>query len=168
MPFALIACELTRASARLDGGAVILTDEPPRDSGARIASLKPIRECLAVVLSDMNVTNGQQAGMQDDSALHERVRAAIAAGDLPNQSPDRSWGGPATGVRCALCAAVTRTGEYELELEFGYNGGRKTYYVHPDCFRVFERARHGLSNRAIFTRAPAGGAGQTAADAGVE
>jgi hypothetical protein len=77
--------------------------------------------------------------MNDDSVLYEKARAAMRAGHLPRRSPDRLWGGSATGVRCAICGVSTRSGEVELELEFTPDSGasRVSYRVHPRCFSIF-------------------------------
>ena len=42
------------------------------------------------------------------------------------RSPDKLWGGPATGDRCAVCGESTTPGEIELEIEFTHDseGGR--------------------------------------------
>jgi hypothetical protein len=74
--------------------------------------------------------------MSDDNVLRERVRDAIQAGNLPNRAPDRLWGGPGTGARCAVCGESTIEGE----VEFVYDNlvDRKSYYAHPRCLHVFE------------------------------
>lgn len=77
--------------------------------------------------------------MIDDRQLHARAREAIQAGELPKRSPDKLWGGLATGARCAVCGGSTKSGEVELELEFTCDAGAplQTYRVHPRCFSIF-------------------------------
>ena len=84
------------------------------------------------------------------SLLHSKAREAIRAGNLPSRSPDRLWGGPATGDRCAVCGVSTTPGELELEIEFTRDseGGRTTYHVHPLCFSIFNREVERLSGLA--------------------
>jgi hypothetical protein len=82
------------------------------------------------------------------SLLHSKAREAIRAGNLPLRSPDKLWGGPATGDRCAVCGVSTTPGELELEIEFTREGGRTRYHVHPLCFSIFNRELERLSGRA--------------------
>jgi hypothetical protein len=79
--------------------------------------------------------------MSDDGSLQAKARAAIEAGDLPRRSPDKVWGGPATGARCAICGTSTTPGDIELELEFTRDpeSGRAGYSAHPHCFSIFTR-----------------------------
>ena len=74
----------------------------------------------------------------NDSLLQAKAREAMQAGALPKRAPDRMWGGPATGARCAVCGASTEPGEVELELEFTReSSGRTRHFVHPSCFSIF-------------------------------
>jgi hypothetical protein len=60
---------------------------------------------------------------------------------LPGRRPDRMWGGPACGSKCAICdLSLTRDG-VELEIEFDQDGdlGPDTYHVHVPCFVAWER-----------------------------
>ncbi len=84
------------------------------------------------------------------SLLHTKAREAMRAGNLPLRSPDKLWGGPATGDRCAVCGESTTPGEIELEIEFTHDseGGRTRYHVHPLCFAIFNRELERLSGRA--------------------
>ena len=84
------------------------------------------------------------------SLLHKKAREAMRAGDLPLRSPDKLWGGPATGDRCAVCGESTTPGEIELEIEFTHDSevGRTRYHVHPLCFAIFNRELERLSGRA--------------------
>ena len=78
-------------------------------------------------------------GHNDDNLLHATAREAAQLGELPRQSPDKVWGGPATGARCAVCGKATTIGEVELELEFTSDSAtsRTSYRVHPRCFSTF-------------------------------
>jgi hypothetical protein len=75
------------------------------------------------------------------SLLHTKAREAMRAGNLPLRSPDRLWGGPATGDRCAVCGDSTTPGEIALEIEFtrASEAGRTSYHVHPRCFAIYNR-----------------------------
>jgi hypothetical protein len=80
--------------------------------------------------------------MSNDTALRLKTRDAINAGTLPKRSPDKLWGGSATGARCAVCGVKTTPGAVELELEFTRDsemGRTTTYFVHPHCFSIFSR-----------------------------
>lgn len=84
------------------------------------------------------------------SFLHSKAREAMRAGDLPLRSPDKLWGGRATGDRCAVCGESTTPGEIELEIEFTHDseGGRTRHHVHPLCFAIFNRELERFSGRA--------------------
>ena len=74
--------------------------------------------------------------MGDDSGLRSKAREALASGGLPRRFPDQTWGGPATGVPCAVCGESTREGEVELGYDSPAPPGR--YFVHPPCLAVLE------------------------------
>jgi hypothetical protein len=85
------------------------------------------------------------------SLLHAKAREAMRAGDVPSRYPDKLWGGPATGDRCAVCGDSTTPGEIALEIEFarGSEAGRTSYHVHPLCFAIYNRELerfHGTDN----------------------
>jgi len=75
------------------------------------------------------------------SLLHAKAREAIRAGNLPLRSPDKLWGGPATGNQCAVCGVSTTPGQMELEIEFARDSetSRTRYHLHPLCFAIFNR-----------------------------
>ena len=78
--------------------------------------------------------------MSNDIQLRIKAREAIQAGHLPKRSPDKMWGGPASGAPCAICGVETTLGVVELELEFfGDSDKARTtnYSVHPHCFAIF-------------------------------
>jgi len=91
----------------------------------------------------------------DDSALAGNT-PLVAAGELPNRPPDRTWGGPSTDGECAICGAPLKREPVELELEFARNGGdpgADSFHVHVPCFAAWERQRD-RANRTM----PAGDA----------
>jgi hypothetical protein len=87
------------------------------------------------------MTRARVTPLSDDILLQAKAREAIQAGHLPKCSPHEVWGGPATGVDCAVCGAPTIVGGVELEFKFpvGSKLGRTTYYAHPRCFSIFSR-----------------------------
>lgn len=84
--------------------------------------------------------------MPDEAALRAKAREVIHAGKLPNRRPDRTWGGPGVGARCAVCAEpVTRT-QLEFEIQFATDGaepGLDKFHVHIRCFAAWEFERRG-------------------------
>lgn len=60
--------------------------------------------------------------------------------NLPDRPPDRIWGGPGTGARCAICNAAVHDGEVELEIEYVLHDRPrpKTFQVHLRCFSKLE------------------------------
>jgi len=77
----------------------------------------------------------------DEAALRELVRRVIRRQEIPNRRPDRTWGGPGTGISCAICDAPVRKEETELEIEFAFDGdkpGFAVYHVHGPCFAMWE------------------------------
>jgi hypothetical protein len=94
-----------------------------------------------------------------DECLHEKARAVIRAGKLPNRRPDRTWGGPGVGADCAICDAPVTHEEVEFEIEFARNGDRPgpdAYHVHVSCYAAWEFERHKLElARGDFRWGPA-------------
>ena len=41
--------------------------------------------------------------MPDEPILRAQARKAIQNGVIPGRKPDRTWGGPGVGARCAIC-----------------------------------------------------------------
>ena len=80
----------------------------------------------------------------DEFELRERVREAIRAGTLPDRDADRTWGGPGSGVHCAVCGQTLHPIESELELEFFLdrpNGGPIVRHLHGRCFLAWDAER---------------------------
>ncbi len=78
-----------------------------------------------------------RAETNNDRLLRARVREVLQAGHVPRRAPDKLFGGFAAGDSCAVCGAVTASGEVVLELEFNVDSeGRRTYQVHPHCFSI--------------------------------
>jgi len=85
----------------------------------------------------------------DDSRLQRNAREAIQSGALPDEPPERTWGGPGAGARCALCDGVLSKEDVELEIEFaarGENGDRPTFHMHPRCFAAWEAERRRMES----------------------
>lgn len=82
-----------------------------------------------------------RASRNDECALREKAREAIRRGRLPKGKPDRTYGGPGSGMACVVCGVVVTRDDVELEIEFGRHGampGSDCYHVHPRCFIAWE------------------------------
>ena len=66
----------------------------------------------------------------DRSILSERVSRLLRSGELPTIVPERSFGGPGSGQRCAVCRA--RIAESDLEVEVGDH-----FVLHPGCYLIW-------------------------------
>jgi|SRR6187399_2412189 len=78
--------------------------------------------------------------MRDKRTLRERVRQTIRSGALPHRRPDRTWGGPGTGIYCVICRVPVTPDETELELEFAGDADSppaRTYHMHVSCFAAW-------------------------------
>jgi hypothetical protein len=101
--------------------------------------------------------------MDDETVLRRLVRDAVGEQRLPPRRPDRMWGGPGNGQRCAICTGVLDREEMGFELEFagaGPAGAAINHHAHVRCFAAweFERDRSGAvdpSSLASFTDAQA-------------
>jgi hypothetical protein len=83
-----------------------------------------------------------QSNENDELGLRERVRDGLRSGSLTSVRPRRSWGGPGTGNRCAVCGVRVAENEYEFELEFGDQEERKhTLHMHVRCCGAWEAER---------------------------
>src|SRR6185437_2198059 len=92
-----------------------------------------------------------------DEMLRMRAREAVLAGRLPNTAPERIWGGPGTGARCAVCDEPIEPSQPEFELEFVRRSQREpgqrneealvghpgdvNCHVHVGCFAAWESER---------------------------
>lgn len=97
--------------------------------------------------------------MTDEKRLRALARAALQAGRLPKVRPERIWGGPGAGARCAVCDGTIDRDQSEFELEFaGKIGGEPApspfsdehaggtfaeggYHLHVGCFAAWEFER---------------------------
>ena len=91
----------------------------------------------------------------DEDRLRQKAREVIGSGTLPDRRPDRTWGGPGTGLTCVVCGQSLMSEESELELEFFERNGRLTYHLHFPCFDAWELER-------ASARRPANGDGLSA------
>ena len=84
-------------------------------------------------------------GHDDEQALRRMARAAMSAGILPAQPPERIWGGKGSGSCCAVCARTIDAFELEFELEFTPSGGSDqplSPRVHAKCFAIWDGERN--------------------------
>ena len=82
--------------------------------------------------------------MPDESVLRQQARAAIQSGKMPAQRPDRTWGGPGVGARCAICERPVSRDELEFEVQFAHDGdnpGLDKFHLHLRCFAAWEFER---------------------------
>ncbi len=83
--------------------------------------------------------------MSEESTLRQKAREAIEAGRLPSRHPERTWGGPGSGARCAICGECVRSDEMEFELEFARaeldEPAPEYLHVHIRCFAAWEFER---------------------------
>lgn len=89
---------------------------------------------------DMKISTSKNASV----GRRAKVLEALRAGRLPVHSPERTWGGPGSGLPCAFCAEPLRSDEVEWELEFapGLDTPTRTnLHVHPDCYADWDLAR---------------------------
>jgi hypothetical protein len=85
--------------------------------------------------------------MNDESVLRAKVRAAIAAGKVPDHAPELTWGGPGSDAECAICSGRVGSGEVEFEVEFARTDGAsglEKYHFHVRCFAAWELERRGI------------------------
>ncbi len=88
--------------------------------------------------------------MNDECILREKAQEAIRSGKLPTGRPDRTFGGPGSGIACAVCGERVMREQVELEIEFNRHGttpGLDTYHLHPLCFAAWEFESHNLLTR---------------------
>ena len=81
----------------------------------------------------------------EEALVRERVRALLAAGQLPTTDPVKLWAGPSMGKPCAVCGETIRTAtEYELDFT-----PPRTLLLHPHCYAMWnEERRRGPSAAA--------------------
>lgn len=88
--------------------------------------------------------------MSDEPVLRDQARTAMHSGRLPSCSPERMWGGPGSGVCCAVCGQALKQDELEIELQFpaGDQGALHALYerMHRIVFTLIMRITH---NREI-------------------
>jgi hypothetical protein len=83
------------------------------------------------------------ASQDDEQDLRRLARAAMCAGLLPNNRPERVWGGKGTGSACAVCARSIDAIELEFELDF-----EPPVRMHARCFAAWNQERSGGRYRA--------------------
>lgn len=79
-----------------------------------------------------------------DKALQEKARAVMKAGKLPTRRPDRTFAGPGSRTRCAVCGDQISRDQMEFKIEFNRHGlwpGVDRYHLHQQCFAAWEFER---------------------------
>jgi len=82
----------------------------------------------------------------DEIRLREQAREAIRRGTMPSRSPDRTYGGPGSRVRCSVCNELITPDQSEIEIEFKRHAGSPSrspdrYFLHVRCFAAWEFER---------------------------
>ena len=86
--------------------------------------------------------------------LRDKAREKLSNGTLPLVKPDRTWGGPGSGLECSVCELHVTNEQIELEVQFVRARGRPLVLnFHLACFSAWELER-GLLVRASLTKAP--------------
>jgi hypothetical protein len=84
--------------------------------------------------------------MSNDSYVRRKVREVMEAGKLPHRQPDHIWGGPGSGLSCAICDVALERDGVELEIQYLPDAGSAgSYRVHVGCFSQFELERQKFS-----------------------
>jgi hypothetical protein len=74
-----------------------------------------------------------------DGELRRKARAAICAGMLPRHQQVSTWGGPGSGVSCAVCGDTVPRDGLGFELEFRNADGRlEVRHAHIACFAAWD------------------------------
>ena len=73
-----------------------------------------------------------------ESELRERARALIREGRLPDRAPARVWGGPGSGVTCALCGEVIPSNEMEYEADATVGAAARILHFHFVCHAAWQ------------------------------
>ena len=73
-----------------------------------------------------------------ESELRERARELIREGRLPDRAPARVWGGPGSGVTCALCAEAIPASEMEYEADAAVGSAVQTLHFHFVCHAAWQ------------------------------
>ena len=73
-----------------------------------------------------------------ESELRDRARDLIREGRLPDRAPARVWGGPGSGVPCALCAQVIPSTEMEYEADATLANAVHTLHFHFVCHAAWQ------------------------------
>lgn len=73
-----------------------------------------------------------------ESELRERARELIREGRLPDRAPARVWGGPGTGIECALCAQAIPPSEMEYEADAAVGNTVRTLHFHFVCHAAWQ------------------------------
>ena len=82
--------------------------------------------------------------LPDEHILREKARAAIKEGRMPAIRPERTWGGPGTGVPCSVCDQPVAKDQPEFEVEFVDSGPTSSvgiFFLHARCFAAWEFER---------------------------
>ena len=84
-----------------------------------------------------------------ERALRDQAREKLRTAALPLVKPNRTWGGPGAGLKCALCELHVENDQIELEVQFVRQGRPPdVLHFHLACFSVWELERELLVRSA--------------------
>ena len=81
----------------------------------------------------------RRKGVQDESLLHQKARAAMQDGQVPKRAPDEIRSRAANAAPCAVCGESTAARGVQLEIEFTRGPDAGVYLVHIGCFLVLKQ-----------------------------
>jgi hypothetical protein len=73
--------------------------------------------------------------------LRGAARKAIESGRMPSRQPERTWGGPGNGTRCAVCGIAICRDQLGFEVEFATPSRPLevgSYHLHLGCYHAWE------------------------------
>ena len=73
-----------------------------------------------------------------ESELRARAAELIREGRLPDRAPARVWGGPGSGVTCALCGEVIPSNEMEYEADATIGTVARILHFHFVCHAAWQ------------------------------
>lgn len=80
--------------------------------------------------------------------LHRVAQVRLHAGELPRDDPTRTYGGPGSALKCALCDVAIFEPEVELELVYSMAADGApacTLRFHVYCHGIWDYERHRIA-----------------------
>jgi hypothetical protein len=83
----------------------------------------------------------------EDRTLRLLIQSKLAAGQLPQDSIPRMWGGPGNGECCDACEETITKAQFVMEGVSNAEGGRGVQ-LHVRCFQVWDAERQAPGHEA--------------------